>query len=53
MYLASEPVKVLHILDSTIYYTSNIEDVETKQIAFSSKYSNSMFARAILATSEW
>jgi len=30
---ASEPVKILHILPSTINYTSNIEDIETKQIA--------------------
>jgi hypothetical protein len=29
----SEWVKILHILPSTINYTSNIEDIETKQIA--------------------
>jgi hypothetical protein len=50
---ASEPVKILHTLHSTTHYTSNIEDIETKQIALSSTYPNSMFARATLATSEW
>jgi hypothetical protein len=41
---ASEPVKILHILHSTTHYTSNIEDIETKQIALSFTYPNSMFA---------
>jgi hypothetical protein len=31
-YLASEPVKILHILPSTTDYTSKVEEVETKQI---------------------
>jgi hypothetical protein len=50
---ASEPVKILHILHSTTHYTSNIEDIETKQIALSFTYPNNMFARTTLATSEW
>jgi hypothetical protein len=33
--------------------TSNIEDIETKQIALSSTYPNSMFTRSTLATSKW
>ena len=40
----SEWVKILHILHSTTHHTSNIEDMETKQIALSSTYPNSMFA---------
>jgi hypothetical protein len=50
---ASEPVKILHIQHSITHYTSNIEDIETKQIALSFTYPNSMFARTTLATSEW
>ena len=49
---ASEPVKILHIQHSTTHYTSNIEDIETKQIALSFTYPNSMFARTTLATSK-
>jgi hypothetical protein len=50
---ASEPVKILHIQHLITHYTSNIEDIETKQIALSFTYPNSMFARTTLATSEW
>jgi hypothetical protein len=50
---ASGMIKILHIPPSTINYTSNIEDIETKPIAFSFAYPNSMFARTTLATSEW
>jgi hypothetical protein len=49
---ASEPVKILHILHLTTHYTSNIEDMETKQIALSFTYPNSMFARTTLAISK-
>jgi hypothetical protein len=49
---ASEPVKILHIQHLTTYYISNIEDIETKQIALSFTYPNSMFARTTLAISE-
>jgi hypothetical protein len=41
---ASEYVKILHILHSTTHYTSNIEDIETKQIILLFIYPNSMFA---------
>jgi hypothetical protein len=50
---ASEPVKILHILHSMSHNINNIRDIETKQIAFSFAYPNSMFARTTLATSKW
>ena len=50
---ASEPVKILYILYSISHNINNIGDIETKQIAFSFAYPNSMFARTTLATSEW
>ena len=50
---ASEPVKILYILYLISHNINNIGDIETKQIAFSFAYPNSMFARTTLATSEW
>jgi hypothetical protein len=45
-------IKILDTWPLTIDYTSNIGDIETKQIAFSFTYPNSMFARTILTTSK-
>jgi hypothetical protein len=49
----SEWIKILYISYSMTQNTSNIEDIETKQIALSSTYPNSVFARSTLATSKW